>query len=237
MPPDITRRLMTPFIEYSKKTMQLEVQIPLGDCDAYERYKAMKEALVMPSAPLWQPLLEKGYKPFVESSNRSGLVIFGRNEITNLQTLRGKRFAFDARYKDIYQARFDDVTSGIWNTMDLIPVTNASESVIKVLNSEADFGMVGRPIWGLTAASVKEKLFTFPLASKNPILLLMSHPHLSDQHKQNYKNIFLKMHNDDVLKQWMNNLNIGQFIASDEKIAARIAEEHNDQPINSCWKK
>ncbi len=237
-PPDFTYQFLKPLIEFIEQKMGLNVIIPRGECEVAERFNASKEALVLPIFPMWRPLLEKNYVPLVETANPfSVTVISKRGNTFTLQDLHGQRVAIDPSFSEHYQPVFEHKADGIWSTMNIVDVVAPNYSHLSVLNGEAEYGVLARTVWNLTAPSIKEKLNAIEVSAKLPVILIMSHPQLSDNKKKHYQQALITMHEHIEQKQWLEKLDFGQFIPVNLTTADYLNGIQTEYNFKNCQSK
>ncbi len=235
LPVNITRQLIKPLSIYLKQELGLETVIPIGECDAYEKFEAGDHALIMPIFPLWRLLAERGYTPLVETSVVSEVVGISKQEISGLEDFKDKRVAVDLNYKELHQFMVEDNAPGIWSTMNIVDSPPPDYSHIRILNGEAEYGLIGTVVWGLTSPAIKDRMHSFTFSSHIPKSMILVHPQLSQERKQRYQQTLTAMHANPDVKQWLNRLTFGQYIVANERTKAIIRRIPPNELFRDCW--
>ncbi len=235
LPADIARQSIKPFSDYLQRELGLETVIPRGECDAYEKFEAASEALVLPVVPLWKMLTEKGYTRLVETGKPFELLGISKQIITALEDFKGKRVAVDHNYLHLHRAIVEGDTQGIWSTIEIIDATPPNFSHVRVLKGEADYGLISAPVWSLTTSAIKERMHTIQIFSQTPKGLIMAHPQLSEERKQRYQRALMTMDQNPEVKQWLDKLTVERYVAPKSETAAFVERLPSTIPFENCW--
>ncbi len=235
MPPDITAQVIKPFTDYIKTEANLDVTIPRGECEAYDKFQAGAEGLVLPTFPLWKKFTDKGYTRLVETSQPFEMVVISKKPFSGLEDLIGQRVAADSHYTSLYASIIEQHAPGVWDKTIFVDGTTPNYSHLRLLSGEADFALLGKTLWMLTTESIRKKMHTSLFIAETPKMLIMAHPLLSEERKHQYQNILLAAKENSEMEQWMERVTIGSFKSPSPTVDDLIKTLPNTNPYDNCW--